>query len=166
MAFGAQPRTAARVVSLVRRATGLPLLVKLTPLVTDICAIARAVEGAGADALSVTNTIPGMAVDIQTRRSRLGSLGGGLSGPAIRPVALRLVYQVTRSVSLPVIGLGGIRRAEDALEFLIVGARAVQIGTASFIRPTAALEAIEGIGRYLERKRISRVRDLIGSFIC
>ena len=165
MAFGAQPRGAAQVVSKIRQATRLPLIVKLTPQVTDICAIARAVEGAGADAVSLINTIPGMAVDIHTRRSRLGCLGGGLSGPAIRPIALRLVYQTVRSVSIPVIGLGGIRTAEDALEFLIVGARAVQIGTANFVRPTAALEVIEGLKKHLIAKKISKVTEVIGSFI-
>ncbi len=165
MAFGAQPRGAARVVSKVRKGTGLPLIVKLTPQVTDICVIARAVEGAGADAISLINTIPGMAVDVHTRRSRLGCIGGGLSGPAVRPVALRLVYQVVRSVSIPVIGLGGIRTAEDALEFFIVGARAVQIGTANFVRPDAALEVIEGLKKFLIKEKIPRVTDLIGSFV-
>ena len=165
MAFGAQPRTAFKVISKVRQATHLPLMAKLTPQVTDIAAIAKAVEGAGADAVSLINTIPAMAVDIDTRRSKLGRINGGLSGPAIRPVALRLVYQAVQSVSIPVIGLGGIRTAEDALEFLIVGARAVQIGTANFIRPTAALEVIEGIKKYLTAKNIPKVTDLIGSFI-
>jgi dihydroorotate dehydrogenase (NAD+) catalytic subunit len=164
MAFGAQPRSAARVVSRVRQATGLPLVVKLTPLVTDITVIAKAVEEAGADALSLVNTIPAMAVDIHTRRSRLGCLGGGLSGPAIKPVALRLVYQVVRAVSIPVVGLGGIRTAEDALEFLIAGARAVQIGTANFIRPTAALEVIEGIKKFMEEQKIRKLSNLIGTF--
>ena len=165
MAFGAQPRSAAKVVSQVRQATGLPLLVKLTPLVKDIAVIAKAVEEAGADALSLVNTIPAMAVDIHTRRSRLGCLGGGLSGPAIKPVALRLVYQVVRAVSVPVVGLGGIRTAEDALEFLIVGARAVQIGTANFVRPTAALEVTEGIKKFMEDQKIRKVSNLIGTFI-
>jgi dihydroorotate dehydrogenase (NAD+) catalytic subunit len=127
LAFGAQPRMGAKVISKVRQATTLPLIAKLPPQVTDICTIARAIEGAGADALSLINTIPGMAVDLKTRRSKLGRLSGGLSGPAIRPVALRLVYLAAQSVSIPVIGIGGIRSAEDALGFLIVGAKAVQI---------------------------------------
>jgi len=165
LSFGAQPRMAAKVISKVRQATQLPLIAKLTPQVTDICAIARAVEGAGADALSLINTIPGMAVDLKTRRSKLGRLSGGLSGPAIRPVALRLVYLAAQSVTIPVIGLGGIRSAEDALEFLIVGAKAVQIGTANFVRPTIALEIIEGIKSYLIENRIPRISDLVGSFI-
>ncbi|MEW6185647.1 MAG: dihydroorotate dehydrogenase [Thermodesulfobacteriota bacterium] len=164
MAFGAQPGMAARVLSQVRRASRLPLIAKLTPQVTDITVIARAVEEAGADAVSLINTIPGMAIDIETRRSRLGRISGGLSGPAIKPVALRLVYQVVQAVSIPVIGLGGIRSSADALEFLIAGAKAVQIGTANFIRPTAALEIIEGIEAYLSRKKISRITDIIGSF--
>ena len=165
MAFGAQPLMAFKVISKVRQATRLPLIAKLTPQVTDIAAIAKAIEGAGADAVSLINTIPAMAVDIDSRRSKLGRINGGLSGPAIRPVALRLVYLVVQSVSIPVIGLGGIRTAEDALEFLIVGARAVQIGTANFIRPTAALEIIGGIKKYLKAKKIPRVIDLIGTFI-
>ncbi len=165
LAFGAQPRMAARVISKVRQATQLPLIAKLPPQVTDIVTIARAVEGAGAKALSLINTIPGMAVDLQTRGSKLGRLSGGLSGPAIRPVALRLVYLAAQSVSIPVIGLGGIRSAEDALEFLIVGAKAVQIGTANFVRPTVAVEIIEGIKSYLIKNKIPRLSDLVGSFI-
>jgi dihydroorotate dehydrogenase (NAD+) catalytic subunit len=165
MVFGARPRTAAKVISKVRQTTQLPLVVKLTPQVTDIALIARAVEGAGADAVSLINTIPAMAVDINTRRSRLGRINGGLSGPAIRPVALRLVYQVVQAVSIPVIGIGGIRTAGDALEFLLIGAKAVQIGTANFVKPTAALEVIEGIKKYLARQKIPRVTDVIGSFI-
>jgi dihydroorotate dehydrogenase (NAD+) catalytic subunit len=165
MAFGSHSRTAFKVIAKVRQATCLPLIAKLTPQVTDIRAIAKAVEEAGADAVSLINTIPAMAVDIEARRSKLGRLNGGLSGPAIRPVALRLVYQAVQSVSIPIIGLGGIRTAEDALEFLIVGASAIQIGTANFIKPTAALEIIEGIKRYLKAKKILKVTDLIGTFI-
>jgi dihydroorotate dehydrogenase (NAD+) catalytic subunit len=164
LAFGADPRLAEKVIARVRRATCLPLIAKLTPQVTDIAVIARTVEGAGADAISLINTIPGMAVDIQTRKSRLGRWAGGLSGPAIKPVALRLVYQAVQAVSLPVIGLGGIRTAEDALEFLLVGARAVQIGTANFVKPTAALEVIEGIRQFLIEKGIEKITDWIGSF--
>jgi dihydroorotate dehydrogenase (NAD+) catalytic subunit len=140
------------------------LIAKLTPQVTDIGVIAKAVEEAGAGAVSLINTIPGMAVDLNTKRSKLGRLSGGLSGPAIRPVALRLVYQAVQAVAIPVIGLGGIRSAEDALEFLIVGATAVQIGTANFVRPTAAIEIIEGIRTYLIKNKISRLNDLIGTF--
>jgi dihydroorotate dehydrogenase (NAD+) catalytic subunit len=166
LAFGADPKLAAKVVSTVRQATTLPLITKLTPQVTDIGLIARAVEEAGSDALSLINTLPAMAVDIHTRKSNLGRISGGLSGPAIKPVALRLVYQAAQAVKIPVIGLGGIRTAEDALEFLIVGAKAVQIGTANFIRPTAGLEIIEGIGRFLTEQGIPKIDDLIGSLIC
>jgi dihydroorotate dehydrogenase (NAD+) catalytic subunit len=163
LAFGADPRLAANVVSRVRKATTVPLITKLTPQVTDMGLIARAAEEAGSDALSLINTLPAMAVDIHSRRSRLGRISGGLSGPAIKPVALRLVYQAAQAVKIPVIGLGGIRNAEDALEFLLVGARAVQIGTANFIRPTAALEIIAGIKRFLTEQGISKIDDLIGT---
>jgi dihydroorotate dehydrogenase (NAD+) catalytic subunit len=164
LAFGADPRLAAKVVSRVRQATTLPLIAKLTPQVTDIALIARAVEEAGSDALSLINTLPAMAVDIRTRKSRLGRISGGLSGPAIKPVALRLVYLAAQAVKIPVIGLGGIRTAEDALEFLMVGARAVQVGTANFIRPAAGLEIIEGIRRFLTDQGIPKIDDLIGTF--
>jgi dihydroorotate dehydrogenase (NAD+) catalytic subunit len=165
MAFGSQPRSAAKVIRKVRQATRLPLLVKLAPQVTDIALIARAVEESGADAVSLINTFPAMAVDIDSRRSKLGRVNGGLSGPAIKPVALRLVYQTVQAVSLPVIGIGGIRTAEDALEFLMVGARAVQIGTANFVQPTAALEVVEGLKQFLTRKKIPRITEVIGSFL-
>jgi dihydroorotate dehydrogenase (NAD+) catalytic subunit len=165
LAFGSDPRLAAKVVSRVRQATTFPLVTKLTPLVTDIGLIARAVEEAGSDALSLINTVPAMAVDIQTRKSRLGQISGGLSGPAIKPVALRLVHLAAQAVKIPVIGLGGVRTSEDALEFLLVGARAVQIGTANFIRPTAALEIIEGIRRFLTEQGIPKIDELIGTFI-
>jgi dihydroorotate dehydrogenase (NAD+) catalytic subunit len=138
----------------------------LTPQVTDIGEIARAVEAAGSDAISLINTIPGMAVDIQTRRSKLSRINGGLSGPAIKPVALRLVYQAVQAVSIPVIGLGGIRTVEDALEFLIVGAQAVQIGTANFSRPRAALEIIQGLRNFLIARGSPNVKSLIGSIRC
>jgi dihydroorotate dehydrogenase (NAD+) catalytic subunit len=163
LAFGADPRLAAKVVAKVRNATTLPLIAKLTPQVTDIGQIARAVEEAGSDALSLINTFPAMSVDIHARKSNLGRISGGLSGPAIKPVALRLVYQAVQAVKIQVIGLGGIRTAEDALEFLIVGAQAVQIGTANFIRPTAALEIIEGIRRFLKVQGIPKIDDLIGT---
>jgi dihydroorotate dehydrogenase (NAD+) catalytic subunit len=165
LAFGARPQTAAKVISSVRQATSLPLIAKLSPQVTDIGAVAKAVEETGADAISLINTIPAMAIDILTRRSRLGVLSGGLSGPAIRPVALHLVYRTVQSVSIPVIGLGGILSAADALEFILVGARAVQVGTANFIRPTASIEIIEGIKKYLIEQKIKKVSDLTGSFI-
>jgi dihydroorotate dehydrogenase (NAD+) catalytic subunit len=163
LSFGVYPQPAAKVVSRVRAATRLPLITKLSPQVADIGEIARAVEEAGSDALSLINTIPGMAVDIQTRRSKLGRINGGLSGPAIKPVALRLVYQAVQAVSIPVIGLGGIRTAEDALEFLIVGARAIQVGTANFIRPRAASEIITGLRDFLIARGEANLKRVIGS---
>jgi dihydroorotate dehydrogenase (NAD+) catalytic subunit len=163
IAFGAQAQSAAEVTRAVRNETDLPLIVKLTPNVTDITEIARAVEEAGADALSLINTLTGMCVDIERRRPQLANITGGLSGPAIRPVALRMVWQVVRQVRIPVIGIGGIATASDALEFLITGARAVQVGTASFIRPTATTDVLDGISAYLLRHGIGDIAGLIGS---
>lgn len=163
IAFGARPEAAAEVTRQVRGETDLPLIVKLTPNVADITEIALAAEAAGADALSLINTITGMSVDIEQRRPRLANITGGLSGPAIRPVALRMVWQVVRAVKIPVIGIGGIMTAGDALEFLITGARAVEVGTANFIRPSATLDILDGIGDYLRRHRIENITDLIGS---
>lgn len=142
--FGQDPRLAARVTEAVKRRAGSkPVIVKLTPNVTDIAAMARAAQDAGADALSLINTLSGMAVDARTRRPRLANVVGGLSGPAIKPVALRCVWQVCRAVKIPVIGIGGIASAEDVLEFILVGATAVQVGTANFIRPDAAFRLVD-----------------------
>lgn len=163
VAFGVDCRAAAEVVSIVRKKTSKPLMVKLSPNVTDIAEIARGVEGAGADSVSLINTLTGMAVDIHTRKPVLANITGGLSGPAIRPVALRMVWQVARAVKIPVIGIGGIMTAEDALAFLVVGATAVQVGTANFVNPRATLDIIEGIEAFLEREKLNDVRDLIGS---
>lgn len=163
LTFGAQPESAAEVTREVRDKTDLPLIVKLTPNVTDIAGIAQAVEEAGADALSLINTLTGMCVDIERRRPQLANVTGGLSGPAIRPVALRMVWQVLQKVRIPVIGVGGIVTASDALEFLITGASAIQIGTANFIRPSATTEILEGITSYLIRHHIGNLTDLIGS---
>src|ERR1700758_5402294 len=135
--FGSNPHLVSEVVAAARRVANRPLWVKLSPNVTDIAEIARTAEGAGADALTVANTYQAMSIDIQTRKSRLGRATGGLSGPAIKPITLRLVYEVSRAVKIPVLGLGGIERAEDVLEYLIAGASAVQVGTASFSSPTA-----------------------------
>ncbi|MEW5723179.1 MAG: dihydroorotate dehydrogenase [Thermodesulfobacteriota bacterium] len=151
MFFGASPQATAEVVRAVRGATRLPIMVKLTPMVTDIVVIARAAVGAGAVALSLINTIPGLAVDLETRRPRLANNVGGLSGPAIKPVALRLVWQVARAVDVPVVGGGGIMTARDALEFILVGAAAVQVGTANFVNPRATLDVLDGIKQYLEK---------------
>ena len=163
VAFGTDPDMAAEVTRAVKAATGLPVIVKLTPNVTDIAGIAAAVEAAGADAVSLINTLTGMSVDIERRVPHLRNVTGGLSGPAIRPVALRMVWQVARRVSIPVIGLGGIMTARDALEFLIAGARAVQVGTAQFVQPCACEEVLSGIEAYLERHGIEDVNDVIGS---
>ena len=161
--FGTDPRAAAEVVTLVRRQLDKPLIVKLTPNVTDITVIARAVEESGADAISCINTITGMAVDIRTRRPKIANRTGGLSGPAIRPIAVRMVYQVVQAVQIPVIGIGGIMTAADALEFLIVGARAVQVGTANFIDPAAMLAIIDGIETFLIDEGLDDVNQVIGS---
>ncbi len=164
LSFGADPKSAAAVTRKVKEVTDLPVIVKLTPNVTDITAIAAAVEKAGADAISLINTLTGMSVDIFTRRPHLKNVTGGLSGPAIKPVALRMVWQVLQKISIPVIGIGGIMNAEDALEFLILGAKAVQIGTANFINPQATIEIIAGIERYMELNGIKNISKLIGTF--
>ena len=163
IAFGVVPETAAEVVKAVRKASSKPLMVKLSPNVTDVTLIARAVEDAGADSLSLVNTITGMSIDIETRRPRLANITGGLSGPAIKPVALRMVWQVAQSVNIPVVGVGGIVCAEDALEFLIAGAVAVQVGTANFVNPHATTDIIDGIEAFLIQKKISSIRDIIGT---
>jgi dihydroorotate dehydrogenase (NAD+) catalytic subunit len=163
VAFGAYPDAAASVTEAVRGETDLPVIVKLTPNVTDITEIARAVESVGADAVSLINTLTGMSVDIERRRPYLANVTGGLSGPAVKPVALRMVWQVVRSVKIPVIGIGGISTAADALEFLITGASAVQVGTANFIHPAATMEIIDGIEDYMTRHQIKCMKDLIGS---
>jgi len=163
MAFGTDPAASAEVTEAVLKKTDKPVIVKLTPNVTDICAVARAVEQAGAHGLSLINTLTGMAIDIETRRPRLGNISGGLSGPAIRPVALYMVYRVVRAVKIPVMGVGGIMDARDALEFLIAGAGAVQVGTASFVNPRASLDIIEGIRQYCIEHDIERIENLIGT---
>lgn len=163
VAFGTVPEMAAAVTGAVRKATHLPVIVKLSPNVTDITVIARAVADAGADGLSLINTLLGMAIDIRSRRPRLANVVGGLSGPAIKPVALRMVWQVARAVSIPVIGIGGITTAEDALEFLIAGATAIQVGTANFFQPTATEEIVTGLAAYLQGQGLSSIRQLIGS---
>jgi dihydroorotate dehydrogenase (NAD+) catalytic subunit len=163
VAFGVAPEAAWEVVQAVRAATKRPLIVKLSPNVTDIVAIAQAAVEGGADALSLINTITAMAVDSVTRRPRLANITGGLSGPAIKPVALRMVWQVAQAVSVPVIGIGGIMNTDDALEFLIAGATAVQVGTANFVNPRATTEILDGIRDYLLDHRMGSVQELIGS---
>ncbi len=163
VAFGTVPEMAAAVTASVRAATDLPVIVKLSPNVTDIAAMARVVEEAGADAVSLINTLIGMAIDCRTRRPRLANVIGGLSGPAIKPVALRMVWQVARTVSIPVIGIGGIATAGDALEFLIAGASAVQVGTANFRQPSVTEEIVAGIRSFLQEEGMLSVRDIIGT---
>ena len=162
LAFGTSPCMAAEVVKKVRDATGLPLIVKLTPNVTDIVTVARSVEAAGADAISLINTVLGMSIDIKTKKPRLGSIVGGLSGPAIKPIALRMVWQVSSAVSLPVIGMGGIMNADDAVEFILAGATAVSVGTANFVNPDTIPEIKRGLISYLEKNKIDKVEDLVG----
>jgi dihydroorotate dehydrogenase (NAD+) catalytic subunit len=163
LSFGADPKAAAEVTRCVKAETHLPVIVKLTPNVTDITVIARAVEEAGADAVSLINTLTGMSIDLKNRTPHLKNITGGLSGPAIKPVALRMVWQVAQKVSIPVIGMGGIMTAEDALEFMVAGAKAVQIGTANFINPRATMEIIDGMRRYLQENKIKSIKDIVGS---
>ena len=162
--FGSDPQMVSEVVGAARRAAvRRPLWVKLSPNVTDIAAIARAAEDAGADSLTVANTYQGMSIDIQTRKSRLGRVTGGLSGPAIKPITLRLVYEASRSVKIPVVGLGGIETGEDAMEYMIAGARAVQIGTANFTRPDACERIISTLKIACGKYNINDINQLIGS---
>ena len=163
MDFSTDPRRAAELVTALRGLTNLPLIAKLTPNVTDITQIARSVEEAGADAVSAINTLRGMAVDIRTRRPMLGAVTGGLSGPAIKPVAVAAVYRIASQVSIPVIGIGGIMSAEDAVEFLVAGATAVQIGTANFVEPTAGATVAREMAEWCAAYEVQSVRGLIGS---
>lgn len=163
MTFGVQPQAAAEVVSAVRKAYKKTLIVKLTPNVTDITEIAKAVEGAGADAVSLINTMLGMAIDVEKRKPILSTVTGGLSGPAIKPVALRMVWQVAKAVGVPVVGLGGIMNADDAIAFLLAGATAIEIGTANFIDPAVTVKVAEGINAYLDRHGYRSVKEIIGA---
>lgn len=164
LSFGSDPRIAALVTRKVKEETDLPVIIKLTPNVTDITAIAVAVEKAGADAVSLINTLTGMSVNLKTRTPHLKNITGGLSGPAIKPVALRMVWQVVKCVSIPVIGIGGIMNAGDALEFMVLGARAVQVGTANFVNPHATTDILEGMQEYLRYNNIKDVNEVIGTF--
>ncbi|MBA4348563.1 MAG: dihydroorotate dehydrogenase [Thermodesulfovibrio sp.] len=161
--FGTDPKIMSEVIRDVRKATNLPLIVKLSPNVTDISLMARVAEESGADSVSLINTITAMSVDIKKRKPILANITGGLSGPAIKPVAVRMVWEVYKAVKIPVIGMGGIMTANDALEFLITGARAVAVGTANFVNPMATLEIIQGIERYLIEEGFSDINDIIGS---
>lgn len=162
MVYGNDPRLTAEVVAASKKAARYPLIVKLSPNVTDITELARVAEGAGADALSLVNTFVGMAIDVETCTPRISNVTGGLSGPAIKPLAVRMVYQTARAVKIPLIGMGGIATAEDALEFIIAGARAVQIGTANFYAPETALRVADGIREHCQRKQV-HLSDLVGT---
>ncbi len=163
MAWGTDAKATYKIINNIRKTTSLPLIAKLTPNVTDIKTIAQAAEEAGADALSLINTLVGMAIDIDSRKPKLANVSGGLSGPAVKPVALWLVWQVFQTVSIPVIGIGGIIKVEDALEFIIAGARAIEIGTANFVNPRVTIEIIEGIEKYLMENNIKDINELVGS---
>jgi dihydroorotate dehydrogenase (NAD+) catalytic subunit len=162
--FGTDPKVAFEVVSAVRRVTCLTLIVKLSPNVTDIALMARVVEEAGADAVSLINTLTGMAIDIKTWKPKLANVTGGLSGPAIKPIAVRMVWEAAKAVTVPIIGMGGIINYKDAVEFLLAGATAIAVGTGNFINPGATVEIIEGLKKYLRERDIHDVRDTIGGF--
>jgi len=163
MAFGTSCISAAQVVKEVRRVYKKDLIVKLSPNVTDICEIARAVEAEGADSVSLINTLLGMAINAEKRKPVLSTITGGLSGPAVKPIALRMVWQVSKAVSVPVIGLGGIMNATDAIEFMLAGASAIQVGTANFVDPTVSVKIVDGINDYLDRHGYESVKDIIGA---
>ncbi len=163
VAFGTVPSMAAAVTEAVKKAADVPVIVKLSPNVADIGEMARAVESAGADSISLINTLIGMAIDVERRKPVLANVIGGLSGPAIKPVALRMVYQAAGSVNIPVIGIGGIETTGDALEFLLAGATAIQVGTANFINPRVSEELVDGIGEYVKSHKLNSVRELIGA---
>jgi dihydroorotate dehydrogenase (NAD+) catalytic subunit len=161
--FGTDPKPAARVTAAVRKATSLPVMVKLTPNTGDIVGVAEAVAEAGADAISLINTLKGVAIDISKRRPLLGNVSGGLSGPAIKPVALYMVYEVAGAVKVPVVGIGGIATASDALEFIMAGASAIQVGSANFSNPKAPLEVLEGIEGFMAKEGVKDISELIGA---
>ena len=166
MAFGVSCKGAAEVVDAVRKVYNKTLIVKLSPNVTDITEIAKAVEFAGADSVSLINTILGMAIDAEKQIPLLSTITGGLSGPAVKPIALRMVWQVSHGVKIPVIGLGGIMNWKDAIEFFLAGASAIQIGTANFINPACCDEIVKGIDNYLERHSYDSIKDIIGALKC
>jgi len=161
--FGCSLRGTFEVVSAVRKVTRLPILPKLTPNVTDVASFARAAEEAGADAVSLVNTFLAMVIDVETRRPKISNVVGGLSGPAIRPIAVRMVYECRQTVKIPIVGMGGIANARDALEFMIAGAAAVQVGTANFVDPFIWPKLLDGIGDYMQRHEIARIADLVGT---
>lgn len=162
IAFGTNPQSAAEVINCVKKNSKFPVIAKLSPNVSDIVEMARAVEDAGADAISLINTLLGMAIDIKTWKPMLGNTVGGLSGPAVKPVAVRMVWQVAKAVKVPIIGMGGIMTADDAIEFLLAGAHAVSVGTANFVNPRAVVEIAEGIKDYLASHGLTDVNNLVG----
>lgn len=162
LAFGAKSQSAHSCIKQVKENSKFPIIAKLSPNVTDIAEIAQAVEDAGADAISLINTLVGMAIDAEKRRTILGNVTGGLSGPAIKPVALAMVWKVAKAVKVPVIGLGGIMNTQDALEFFLAGACMIQIGTANFVDPQTSIKIVNGLNGYLREKRIERITDLVG----
>lgn len=166
MTMGCHVPSVEKVVGMCRAATKRPLIVKLTPNVTDVAEIARAAEAAGADAISLINTLLGMAVDARTRTPKLARVVGGFSGPAVKPVALRMVWQVAQAVDVPVLGMGGISTGEDAVEFMLAGATAVAVGTANFVNPEATMDVVDGIAAYCEEQGVSDVNELIGALKC
>jgi dihydroorotate dehydrogenase (NAD+) catalytic subunit len=162
MVFGQSPELTRQLVSMLKARSRRPVIIKLSPNVTDIAELARAAEDAGADALTVANTFLGMAIDTDTFKPRIHTITGGLSGPAIRPITLRMVYQCSRAVKIPVIGLGGIAKAEDAVEYFLAGATAVQVGTANFYDPRATLNVLEGLETFLKKKGLSSTQEIVG----
>ncbi len=163
--FANDPHQAAAVTEAVKKVASRPVIVKMSPNVTDVAAVARAVEAVGADALSLINTAVGMAIDINTRRPRLANKTGGLSGPAIKPIAVRCVFQASRAVNIPLVGIGGIATTEDALEFIIAGASAVQVGTANFYDPSASMKIVDGLAAYCQQNDLKSINELIGSVV-
>lgn len=163
ISFGQDPKAVEQITREIKRHAKQPVIMKLSPNVTDITEIARAAEAGGADALSMINTLTGMKIDVERRTFAIANRTGGVSGPAIHPVAVRMVYQTAQAVSVPIIGMGGIASAEDALEFILAGAAAVAVGTANFRNPTAALDVIDGIGKYMERQNVADISELIGA---
>ncbi len=161
--FGSDPHSAAEVTKAVRKATSLPVIVKLSPNVADIAAMAVAVENAGADAVSLINTLLGMVIDVQKRKPAIANIMGGLSGPAIRPVAVRSVWQVYKAVKIPILGMGGIVQAEDALQFILAGATAVAVGTANFLDPLTTIKIVQGIKEFMEQNGVKNIQELIGA---
>ncbi len=165
LVFGTDPEVTFEVVSAVRKVTALPLIVKLSPNVTDIALMARVAEDAGADAVSLINTVAGMAIDIKTRRPKLANITGGLSGPAIKPIGIKMVWDVFRAVSIPIIGSGGIMDGEDAIEYMLAGATAVAVGTANFVNPTATMDILSGIKDYMTTNGIKDISTIKGGLI-